>query len=136
MVFCSCCDVLLFLEHFAYPLTPYITLYLCWGIFQIIQCSCRAVQCGYFQETLGCRKEFDLAQLKKKQLSIMTFTRLHTCPWKELMECLSSSFCFPPHHLSTFGLFHKKVMDCPVTSLLFSSSSLSLSGVIECGRVV
>lgn len=50
----------------------------------------------YFQETLSCRKEFDLAQLKeKKQLSIMTFTRLHTCPWKELMEQLSSAFCFP-----------------------------------------
>ncbi len=87
-----------FLEHFAYPLTPYVTLYLSWGIFQIIQHSCRAVQRGYFQETLGCRKEFDLVQLQlkeKKLLSIMTFTRLHTCPWKELMERLSSAFSFP-----------------------------------------
>lgn len=113
-------------------------------IFQIIQCSCGAVQREYFQETLGrWRKNqyFDLARGFLKQLSIMTFTRLHTCPWQEPMEGVSLSFCLPSRMFRaiflSFGPFHKKVMDYTVTSPLFSSSrlSLALSRVMECGTV-
>ncbi len=56
----------------------------------------------------------------------MTFTRLHTCPWKELMERLSSVFCFPLTIFLPLVSFTKRWWTAQWHLSFFSISTLSL----------
>ncbi len=125
-----------FLEHFAYPLTPYVTLYLSWGIFQIIQRSCRAVQRGYFQETLGCRKEFDLAQLKEKNSFQLWHSQDRTPVLGKSWWNVSLAFSVSPSPSFYLWSLSQKGDGLPSDISPFFLSLLSLSCVMECGRVV
>lgn len=81
---------------------------------------------GIFRKHSAVEKNSIWLSLKKRQLSIMTFTRLHTYPWKELMERLSSAFCFPLTIFLPLVSFTKRWWTAQWHLSFFSISTLSL----------